>query len=150
MRWRTLDMKQGATYSAPKIEGGPGNRLWPPTNRYFGMAISGAAWCACATSILLFDTACPLTSTLALSGWLVYPIPPGGLGSTATGYYGSNRIQACCKQSRSIGLTPQRLVEDPGTLDLLGSRHIAGECFYRSDVRKESIAGFSCSMFCSF
>ena len=28
-------------------------------------------------------------------------------------------------------------------LTVLGSRHIAGECFHRSDVRKESIAGFT-------
>ena len=59
-------------------EDGPGNRLWPPTNCYVGMTISGTTWCAFASSISLFDTACPLIRTLALFGLASIPNPPLG------------------------------------------------------------------------
>ena len=54
------------------------------------------------------------------------------------------KLVATCHVYRAF--LPQRLVEDFGTLTVLGSRHIAGECCYRSDVRKESLAGVSCSI----
>ena len=55
------------------------------------------AWCAWFSLVSFFDTACPLTWTPALLGWLVYPIPFWGLGSTATGLrhwrYAAARVQ---------------------------------------------------------
>ena len=41
------------------------------------------------------------------------------------------------------------MVEDHEILTVLGIRIIASGCFYRSDVLKESIAGFAVICFCS-
>ena len=131
-----------------KKEGGPGNRLWPSpiamsvwpfqvqhdqhVHPPFCISIQPALW----------------LGPWLFSGWLVYPIPLGGLGSTATGHYCSNRSTAGCQCHVHWALLPQRLVEDLGTVDLCG---LSAHCWWvllQIRCAKESIADFSCSMCC--
>ena len=106
LRWCILDIKHGGNDSDSRHQNW--GRTWQQTLTSHQLLLRSGHFrysMMCTCMVLHFDTACPLTWTLALFGLASIPNPLGGLGSTATGHYGSNRIQAGTTLSCSLGLT---------------------------------------------
>ena len=83
------------------------------------------------------------------SGWLVYPIPFLGVGINRYWILWQQQYSSWLQMVTCTGPYAIEMVEDPEILTVLGIRIIASGCFYRSDVRKESIAGLAVICFCS-